>query len=119
MDGGVFASARPGTIVLDTSTILPGGSRAMGEAAKAAGMTFIDTPMSGGILGARAGTLSFMCGGDAGHVEAGRPVLNGMGKNIFHCGDAGQGLVAKLYENLILGINAIATAEALAMGEKM
>jgi 3-hydroxyisobutyrate dehydrogenase len=119
MEGGVFASARPGTIVLDTSTILPGGSRAMGEAAKAAGMTFIDTPMSGGILGARAGTLSFMCGGDAGHVEAGRPVLNGMGKNIFHCGEAGQGLVAKLSNNLILGINAIAVAEALAMGEKM
>ena len=119
MKGGVFASARPGTIILDTSTILPGGSLEMGEAARAAGMTFIDTPMSGGVLGARAGTLSFMCGGDAAHVEAGTPVLKGMGKNVFHCGIAGQGLVAKLTNNLILGINMIAVAEALAMGEKM
>jgi len=86
MEGGVFASARPGTIVLDTSTILPGGSLEMGAAAKAAGMTFLDTPMSGGVLGARAGTLSFMCGGDVDHVEAGTTVLKGMGKNVFHCG---------------------------------
>lgn len=119
---GVFASARAGTIVLDTSTILPGGANgsiAMGQAAKAAGMTFLDTPMSGGVLGARAGTLSFMCGGDAAHIEAGTPVLKGMGKNVFNCGIAGQGLVAKLTNNLILGINMIAVSEALAMGEKM
>merc|ERR1711957_622838 len=96
MEGGVFASARPGTIVLDTSTILPGG-----------------------VLGARAGTLSFMCGGDVDHVEAGTTVLKGMGKNVFHCGIAGQGLVAKLSNNLILGINMVAVSEALAMGEKM
>jgi len=92
MEGGVFASARPGTIVLDTSTILPGGANgsiAMGQAATAAGMTFLDTPMSGGVLGARAGTLSFMCGGEAAHVEAGTTVLKGMGKNVFHCGVAG------------------------------
>ena len=119
MEGGVFASARPGTIVLDTSTILPGGSLEMGAAAKAAGMTFLDTPMSGGVLGARAGTLSFMCGGDVDHVEAGTTVLKGMGKNVFHCGIAGQGLVAKLSNNLILGINMVAVSEALAMGEKM
>ena len=75
MEGGVFASARPGTIVLDTSTILPGGSLEMGEAARKAGMTFIDTPMSGGVLGARAGTLSFMCGGEEAHFEAGKTVL--------------------------------------------
>jgi len=119
MKGGVFASARPGTIVLDTSTILPGGSLEMGEAARKSGMTFLDTPMSGGVLGARAGTLSFMCGGEEAHVEAGKTVLKGMGKNIFHCGIAGQGLVAKLTNNLILGINMIAVSEALAMGEKM
>merc|ERR1711957_1158345 len=94
MEGGVFASARPGTIVLDTSTILPGGA-----------------------LEARAGTLSFMCGGDVDHVEAGTTVLKGMGKNVFHCGIAGQGLVAKLSNNLILGINMVAVSEALAMGE--
>lgn len=119
MEGGVFASARPGTIILDTSTILPGGSLEMGEAARKAGMTFLDTPMSGGVLGARAGTLSFMCGGEAAHVESAKTVLQGMGKNIFHCGEAGQGLVAKLTNNLILGINMIAVSEALAMGEKM
>merc|ERR1711957_634722 len=108
MEGGVFASAS-----------LPGGSLEMGAAAKAAGMTFLDTPMSGGVLGARAGTLSFMCGGDVDHVEAGTTVLKGMGKNVFHCGIAGQGLVAKLSNNLILGINMVAVSEALAMGEKM
>merc|ERR1711957_6888 len=70
------------------STILRGGSLEMGAAAKAAGMTFLDTPMSGGVLGARAGTLSFMCGGDVDHVEAGTTVLKGMGKNVFHCGIA-------------------------------
>jgi len=75
MDGGVFASAKKGAMILDTSTILPGPSTELGVAAKAAGVTFIDTPMSGGVLGARAGTLSFMCGGEADDVTKGTPVL--------------------------------------------
>jgi len=67
-------------------------------------MVFMDTPMSGGILGAKNGTLSFMCGGSDANLASAMPVLEGMGKNIFHCGPRGQGGVAKLTNNLILGL---------------
>lgn len=117
--GGVFESAPKGTLILDSSTILPSGSKALVDGANAVGMTFIDTPMSGGVMGALNGTLSFMCGGEKEAIERARPVLNGMGKNIFHCGPAGQGLTAKLANNLILGSNMIALSEALSIGESL
>jgi len=117
--GGVFASAPKGTLIMDSSTILPAGSKLLVDGANAVGMTFIDTPMSGGVMGALNGTLSFMCGGEDDAIERAAPVLNGMGKNIFHCGPAGQGLTAKLANNLILGSNMIALSEALSIGESL
>lgn len=82
-------------------------------------MRFLDTPMSGGVMGADNGTLSFMVGGDKEEVDHVRPLLEGMGKNIFHCGISGTGEIAKLANNLILGINMIAASEGMALGEKL
>lgn len=82
-------------------------------------MTFMDTPMSGGITGAINQTLAFMCGGDEADFKAVSPVLNGMGKNLFHCGGPGSGGVAKLTNNLTLGLHMIALAESLHIGEKL
>lgn len=82
-------------------------------------MVFMDTPMSGGIVGARNQTLTFMVGGSVENFEKARPLLEGMGKNLFHCGGPGTGEIAKLTNNLILGISMVATAEGMAIGEKL
>jgi 3-hydroxyisobutyrate dehydrogenase len=75
--------------------------------------------MSGGITGAQAGTLTFMVGTEKEHFENIKTVLLGMGKNVFHCGGPGTGEIAKICNNLILGINMIATSEGLSLGEKL
>ena len=82
-------------------------------------MVFIDTPMSGGSGGAQAGTLTFMVGCDKENFEIAKELLVGMGKNVFHCGGPGTGEIAKICNNLILGINMIATSEGLSLGEKL
>lgn len=82
-------------------------------------MTFMDTPMSGGITGAHAQTLAFLVGGAESDYKHVSPLLNGMGKNLFHCGGPGSGGVAKLTNNLMLGLHMIALAEALQIGEKL
>ena len=87
--------------------------------AKAVGLTYIDTPMSGGVTGAHAATLTFMVGGTAEEFEAAKGVLVGMGKNFFHCGGPGTGEIAKLTNNLILGISMVGSAEGMAIGEKL
>lgn len=118
-EGGIFEMASKGTHICDASTIAPDASIRFAKTAKEHGMTFLDTPMSGGINGAKAGTLTFMVGGEKGEMDHVRQMLLGMGKNIFHCGPSGTGGVAKLTNNLILGISMVATAEAMAMGEKL
>jgi 3-hydroxyisobutyrate dehydrogenase len=118
-EGGIFEVANKGTYICDASTISPDASVRFGTKAKEVGMTFLDTPMSGGINGAKAGTLTFMVGGTEADKDAVTPLLKGMGKNIFHCGPSGTGGVAKLTNNLILGISMVATAEAMAIGEKL
>ena len=75
--------------------------------------------MSGGITGAQAGTLTFMVGCEKDHFEPLKTVLLGMGKNVFHCGGPGTGEIAKICNNLVLGINMIATSEGLSLGEKL
>jgi len=82
-------------------------------------MIFVDSPMSGGIPGAINGTLTFMVGCDKEHFEPVKSVLLGMGKNVFHCGGPGTGEIAKICNNLILGITMIATSEGLSLGEKL
>lgn len=118
-EDGVFANANEGTFICDTSTISPLASKEFAALAPKYNMVFLDTPMSGGVTGAENGTLTFMVGGENEHLEIVRPVLEGMGKNIFHCGGPGTGEIAKLSNNLILGISMIAASEGMALGEKL
>ncbi|MAY70033.1 MAG: 3-hydroxyisobutyrate dehydrogenase [Halomonas sp.] len=109
-------SSRP--LLLDASTISPDDARLVaGEAAKR-GLAYLDAPVSGGIGGAKAGTLTFIVGGDADAYEQARPVLEAMGKNLFHAGPSGSGQVAKICNNMLLGILMSGTAEALSLGVK-
>lgn len=116
---GIFDSARKGAYICDVSTISPVASAEFNAEAAKRDLVFLDTPMSGGITGAHAGTLTFMVGGEAEQFEHAKIVLAGMGKNFFHCGKPGSGEIAKLVNNLILGINMIAASEGLAIGEKL
>ena len=119
MDGGIFKSANKGTMICDTSTIKPSASAKFYDDAKKHGLTFLDTPMSGGVTGAERQTLTFMVGGTEEEFEKSKNVLKGIGINFFHCGKPGMGEVAKLTNNLILGISMVATAEGMAIGEKL
>jgi len=99
---GVIEGARPGTVVVDASTISPKQSRKIGKALKARGVDFLDAPCTGSTPGAEGGTLTFMVGGDPAVFEKIKPFLDPMGKRIYYCGKAGLGLQAKLSQNLIL-----------------
>lgn len=113
---GLLAELAEGALVIDCSTIAPASAKKVAEAAKARGLAMIDAPVSGGVAGATAGTLTFIVGGDAAALERARPMLQAMGKNIFHMGDAGAGQVAKLCNNMALGVIMAVTGEALALG---
>ena len=113
---GLLSKLDAGAVALDCSTIDAETARVVGEAARALGVGFMDTPVSGGVAAAAAGTLAFMCGGDAETFEKARVVLSDMGKNIFHAGPPGAGQVAKGCNNMLLAIHMIGTAEALEMG---
>ena len=115
-DAGLLASANPKALLIDSSTISPKVSQAVAAAAKAQGFAMIDAPVSGGTAGAQAGTLTFMVGGDAVDLERARPLLEKMGKNIFHAGPSGSGQTAKVCNNMLLGIQMLGTSEALRLG---
>ncbi|MEH6586705.1 MAG: 3-hydroxyisobutyrate dehydrogenase [Halioglobus sp.] len=117
-DEGLLARLDGNTTVLDCSTIDAQTARQVGQAAAAAGIAFMDAPVSGGVAAAAAGTLAFMCGGSAEAFEKARLVLAGMGKNIFHAGPAGSGQVAKGCNNMLLAIHMIGSCEALEMGAR-
>jgi 3-hydroxyisobutyrate dehydrogenase len=119
MNDGVIAAADSGTVMIDSSTIDVEAAQAAHAAAKTAGFGMIDAPVSGGVTGADAGTLTFMCGGDKRSFEKAKPILEAMGKNIVHCGNAGLGQVTKICNNMLAGINALAAAEAMVMGERL
>ncbi len=116
---GVFDSAAPGAMVVDSSTIDVVTARAMAESASARGFAFLDAPVSGGSNGAAAGTLTFMVGGTAEAFARAEPMLRAMGRNIVHAGAAGAGQAAKVCNNLILGIAMIGVSEAFALAEKL
>lgn len=118
-DDGVFSAMAPGTLCIDASTVDPAVSREMAVAAAEHGGSFIDAPVSGGVGGAEAGTLSFMVGGKIEDFEAAQPVLNLMGANVFHCGDVGSGEVVKICNNLMLGISMIGASEMMNLGVQM
>lgn len=103
-------------LIIDCSTVAPENSRKVAAAARARQIAFIDAPVSGGVAGAQAASLSFLCGGSSADVERATPFLACMGKNIFHAGDVGAGSVAKICNNMLLAIHMIGTAEALQLG---
>ncbi len=104
------------TLVIDCSTIAPVNARRVSSEAKARDIAMIDAPVSGGTAGAAAGTLTFIVGGEAKDFERAKPILEAMGKNVFHAGGAGAGQVAKIANNMLLAIHMIGTAEALQLG---
>jgi 3-hydroxyisobutyrate dehydrogenase len=116
---GVLAGIAKGVTIIDSSTIDPASAREFAALAAAHGNSFVDAPVSGGTGGAVAGTLTFMVGGTAAVYESVKPVLSGMGKNIVHCGDTGTGQVAKICNNLVLGVTMAGVAEAMALGEAL
>ncbi|MEX3952354.1 3-hydroxyisobutyrate dehydrogenase [Paraburkholderia sp. EG287B] len=118
-EDGVLAGIAKGVTIIDSSTIDPASVKEFAKLAEAQGNAFVDAPVSGGTGGAAAGTLTFMVGGSAAHYESVKPVLSGMGKNIVHCGETGTGQVAKICNNLVLGITMAGVAEAMALGEAL
>lgn len=115
-ENGVLDAAKRGALLIDSSTIAPETSRQVASAAAAKGYAMIDAPVSGGTVGAAAGTLTFIVGGESAALERAQPVLQAMGKNIFHAGTSGAGQVAKICNNMLLGIQMVGTAEAINLG---
>ena len=115
--GGVLEGVASGRLCVDMSTIDPGTSRKVADALAARGVRFIDAPVSGGVPRATDGTLAIMIGGAARDVEDARPVLSAMGANLIHVGPVGSGEVAKLCNNLIAGVAAVAVSEAFRIAE--
>ena len=119
-DDGLLDHLSPGTLCLDASTIDSDTARDVGLAVAEQGIEFMDTPVSGGVAAAQAGTLAFMCGGTAAAFDRAKVILEAMGngEKIFHAGPAGAGQVAKAANNMLLAVHMIGTCEALAMGAK-
>lgn len=115
---GIFAAAKPGTIIIDMSTISPQVTRALAEEAHTKGLHWLDAPVSGGEKGAIEGTLTIMVGGDPEALERARPVLGAMGKRITHFGPAGNGQSAKLCNQIMTAVNLLSVCEALTFGAK-
>jgi 3-hydroxyisobutyrate dehydrogenase len=119
MADGIIDATDRGTVLIDCSTIDVDTARAVHAAAAAQGHPMLDAPVSGGVTGAEAGTLTFMCGGDKTVFRQALPLLQEMGKNIVHCGGPGFGQVTKICNNMVAGTTALAVAEAFVMGEKL
>lgn len=116
---GVVAHAPEGALFLDCSTISVEDARRAATQAEDAGFLMVDAPVSGGVTGAEAGTLTFMVGGSEAGFSRARPLLDIMGTNVFHAGGAGNGQVAKIANNMLLGISMIGTCEAFNLAERL
>src|SRR5713101_1362669 len=117
--GGVIDAAGAGALLIDSSTIDVGTAREVAARAAGKGLAMVDAPVSGGVAGAAAGTLTFMVGGDDDAFERARPILESMGKTIVHAGGSGNGQAAKICNNMILGVSMIAVSEAFLLAEKL
>jgi 3-hydroxyisobutyrate dehydrogenase len=115
----VVPHAGQGTLFIDCSTIDVESARQAHKLAAGRGIATLDAPVSGGVGGAKAATLTFMVGGSEHAFARGKPVLERMGKRVVHCGEAGNGQVAKICNNMILGVSMIAVGEAFVLGEKL
>jgi 3-hydroxyisobutyrate dehydrogenase len=118
-DDKVIDAVKPGTLLIDSSTIDVTTAREVIAVAADKGLEMIDAPVSGGIGGAAAGTLTFMCGGEDAAFKRAEPILTAMGKNIFHAGGPGRGQAAKVCNNLMLAIEMIAVSEGFLLAEKL
>jgi 3-hydroxyisobutyrate dehydrogenase len=116
---GVLAAVAAGTLLIDSSTIDVETARQVAQAAQTKGLAMIDAPVSGGVAGAQAASLTFMVGGSDEAFERARPVLEKMGKTIVHAGAAGNGQAAKICNNMILGASMIVVSEAFLLAEKL
>lgn len=115
----IVPAASPGTVLIDCSTVDVADARAVAEQAGAAGLDALDAPVSGGVGGAAAGTLTFMAGGPASALELARPLFETMGSRLVHCGGAGAGQAAKICNNMILGVTMAGVCEAFALADKL
>lgn len=118
-DGGVFDRAPAGSLLVDCSTIDVATAQEVAAAARDRGFRMIDAPVSGGVVGAEAATITFMVGGDAADLETVRPQMEAMGSRVVHCGPSGMGSAAKICNNMIAGIASIAVAESYAIGQRL
>ncbi len=115
---GVLAACKPGTIIVDMSSVAPATTQKMAKIAAERGVKYIDAPVSGGTVGAEAGTLTIMVGADDETFAKVEPVLQAIGKRIHHIGDVGMGDAMKIVNNMLLGANMASLAEALVLGAK-
>lgn len=116
---GIFAGAKPGITIIDMSSVAPGFTKRIAGLALEKQLNYLDAPVSGGVKGAREGTLTIMVGGKAEVVETCRPLFQALGKNIYHVGDVGAGDAVKIVNNLLLAVNMAAVAEAFTLGGKL
>ena len=117
-EGGILQHADTQTLLIDSSTIAASDAGEVAQAAGDKGFAMLDAPVSGGVAGAQAGTLTFIVGGGQQALERAKPILGKMGKNIFYAGGNGAGQVAKMCNNMLLAIHMIGTSEALELGAK-
>lgn len=115
----LFANAKPGTLFIDSSTIAVDDARKLQALAQAANLIMIDAPVSGGTAAAEAGTLTFMVGGPEENFNQAKPILECMGKAVFHAGLGGNGQAAKICNNMLLGISMAAVSETMILGKKL
>ena len=118
-DDSVFPAAKPGTLLIDCSTIDVATAKRVAEAAAAKGLVVVDAPVSGGIAAASAGTLTFMVGGSEDAFARARPVLAAMGRAVIHAGENGAGQAAKICNNMLLGATMVATGEAFVLADRL
>lgn len=116
--GGVLEGLRPGSLVIDMSTILPSVARRVAEAVRQKGSEALDAPVSGGQVGAQNATLSIMVGGSAAAFERAKPIFEKMGKNIVHVGEAGAGQVTKAANQIVVAVTIAAVSEALVLAAR-
>lgn len=117
--GGILESVKKGAFLIDSSTVDPSVSQTLAPLAKEKGATYLDGPVSGGTIGAEAGTLTFMIGGEETDMTKVEPLLLCMGSRVVYCGKHGMGLVAKIANNMLLGISMLGVAEAMNLGIKL
>lgn len=117
--GQVIPAARPGSLIVDMSTVSPALSRELAAQAAGQGVAMLDAPVSGGDVGARQGTLSIMAGGEAADLDRARPLLEVLGGTIVHCGPAGAGQVVKACNQVLVAVTIAGVSEALVLGSRL